>query len=129
LVFPNVYKEKMEFLTEGNVVVIEGTVREEEETKSIIAKEIYPLNDKLLKEINNIVIRINEEEINDEFLGRLKEFIEKNRSSKGRPIVIEAKLKDCFVKLQINPEYKLPVEGAVLRELQNLIPKDRIRIA
>ncbi|MEO2068625.1 MAG: DNA polymerase III subunit alpha [Desulfurobacteriaceae bacterium] len=126
LVFPNVYKEKMEFLTEGNVVVIEGTVREEEETKSIIAKEIYPLNDKLLKEINNIIIRINEEEINDEFLGRLKEFIEKNRSSKGRPIVIEAKLKDCFVKLQTHPDYTLPVDPAVLKELQGIIPKERI---
>ncbi|RUM42200.1 MAG: DNA polymerase III subunit alpha, partial [Desulfurobacterium sp.] len=128
LVFPNVYKEKMEQITEGNVVIIEGSVREEEESKSVIAKDIYPLNDKILSEVNNIVIKMYDEEITDEFLSTLKEFIEKNRSEKGKPVIIEAKLKDCFVKLQLHPDYSLPVEPEVFKELQRIIPKERITV-
>jgi DNA polymerase-3 subunit alpha len=128
LVFPNVFKEKMEQITEGNVVIIEGSVREEEESKSVIAKDIYPLNDRILGEVNNIVIKMYDEEITDEFLSALKEFIERNRSEKGKPVIIEAKLKDCFVKLQLHPDYSLPVEPEVFKELQRIIPKERITV-
>ncbi|WP_163327674.1 DNA polymerase III subunit alpha [Desulfurobacterium thermolithotrophum] len=128
LVFPNLYREKMEQITEGNVVVIEGSVREEEESKTIIAKDILPLNDEIVKDIRNITIKIYDEEIKDEFLYKLKEFIEKNRNGKGKPVIIEAKLKDCFVKLQLHPDYSLPIEPEVLKELQRLLPKERITI-
>ena len=128
LVFPNVFKEKMEQITEGNVVIIEGSVREEEESKSVIAKDIYPLNEKILGEVNNIVIKMYDEEITDEFLSALKEFIERNRSEKGNPVIIEAKLKDCFVKLQLHPDYSLPIEPEVFKELQRIIPKERITV-
>ena len=128
LVFPNVFKEKMEQITEGNVVIIEGSVREEEESKSVIAKDIYPLNEKILGEVNNIVIKMYDEEITDEFLSALKDFIERNRSEKGKPVIIEAKLKDCFVKLQLHPDYSLPVEPEVFKELQRIIPKERITV-
>jgi DNA polymerase-3 subunit alpha len=104
-------------------------VREEEESKSVIAKEIEQLDKELSKKVSTVVIRLSMEEITDDFLSKLKDFIVRNSSPQGKPVIVEAELPDCFVKLQINPEYRLPVEGVVLRELQRLIPKDRIRIA
>ncbi|WP_457678305.1 DNA polymerase III subunit alpha [Thermovibrio sp.] len=128
LVFPKLYKEKMELLTEGNVVVIRGSVREEEESKSVIAKEINYLKNALSDKVSNIVIRIKGEEITEKFLKRLRKFIEENSSSDGKEVIVEAELPDCFVKLQINPDYRLPFDREVLSKLQNLIPKERIRL-
>ncbi len=129
LVFPSLYKEVMELLTEGNVVLVKGVVREEEESKSIIAKEVAYLKDELSNKVNTIVLRLKGEEITDEFLKELREFIERNSSPAGKPLLVEAELPDCFVKLQINPDYRLPVDREVLKELGKLIPKERIRIA
>ncbi|MEO2066443.1 MAG: OB-fold nucleic acid binding domain-containing protein, partial [Desulfurobacteriaceae bacterium] len=129
LVFPNLYREVMELLTEGNVVLIKGAVREEEESKSVIAKEISYLKDEIGSKVNTIVLRLKGEEVTDQFLKELKRFIEENSSPQGKPLIVEAELPDCFVKLQINPDYRLPIDREVLRGLQKLLPKERIRIA
>jgi DNA polymerase-3 subunit alpha len=76
-----------------------------------------------------VVIRLRAEEITDSFLEELKAFIEKNSTPDGKPVMVEVELPDCFVKLQLNPDYRLPVDREVLRGLQSLIPKERIRIA
>ena len=129
LVFPNIYKETMELLTEGNVVVIEGTVREEEENKSVIAKSIQPLTKEAFEKINEIIIKLDEDDFTDNFLHKLKTTIEKFSTSRGKPVVIEAKLKDCFVKLQLHPDFYLPLDTQVFNELSKLIPKEKISVA
>jgi len=129
LVFPNLYREVAELLTEGNVVVVKGAVREEEESKNVIAKEVTYLREALSSRASNIVIKLKGEEITDELLDELKRFIEESSTPDGKPVVVEAELPDCFVKLQINPDYRLPIDREVLRGLQRLIPKERIRIA
>ncbi len=128
LVFPSLYKEVSHYLTEGNVVSVKGVIREEEESKSIIAKEIIPLRELLSQKANSITIKLKGEEITEELLNSIKELIEKHSSPKGKEVIIEAELPDCFVKLQLPPDYLLPVEGKVLNELQKLIPKERIRL-
>jgi DNA polymerase-3 subunit alpha len=128
LVFPNLYKEKMELLTEGNVIVVEGEVREEEESNSIIAKDIFTLNEKIFSDVKEIAIRLYDEEITDELLEKLKNFVKEYGSPKGKPVIIEAKLKDCFVKLQLHPDYSLPVSAEVLKGLKKILPAERISI-
>ncbi len=128
LVFPNVYREKMELITEGNVVVIEGAVREEEESKSVIVREIYPLNEEVFSNVNQITVKLLSEEITDEFLSRLKEFLDKHRVPNGKPVVFETRFKECFVKLQLHPDYSLPLDAQVLRKLGKLVPKERISV-
>jgi len=129
LVFPNVYKEISALLTEGSTVVVRGVVKEEEESKSVRAKEVFPLKEAIAEKVSSIVIKLETQEITDSFLGKLKKFIKENSAPNGKPIVVEAELPDCFVKLQLNPDYRLPVDREVLRGLQRLIPRERIRIA
>ncbi|ADU97463.1 DNA polymerase III subunit alpha [Thermovibrio ammonificans] len=128
LVFPSVFKEAGEHLTEGNIVVVKGSVREEEESKSVIAKEIVPLNREIVDKITEVSIKLKGEEITEELLKELHTFIQNHSSPDGKPVVVEAELPDCFVKLQIDPSLRLPVEPQVLRELGKLIPKERIKV-
>jgi DNA polymerase-3 subunit alpha len=129
LVFPNVFKETMELLTEGNVVVIEGSVREEEESKSVIAKNVEPLNRQVFEKVNQVVLKLTDEELTDNFLEELKKTLEKLSSPNGKPVVLEMKLRDCFVKLQLHPEFSLPIETQVFSELGKILPRERISVA
>ncbi|MEO2082804.1 MAG: OB-fold nucleic acid binding domain-containing protein, partial [Desulfurobacteriaceae bacterium] len=129
LVFPNVYKDAMELVTEGNLVVVEGVVREDEDSKVVVAKEISSISKEISESVETISLRLKEEQLSDEFLKELKGFIEKHSSPDGKEVVIEAELKDCFVKLQLHPDYRLPVDTDVLRGLQKLLKGGEIRVS
>ena len=128
LVFPNVYREVSELLTEGNLVAIRGQVREEEESKSVIAREIVSVREAVSGQVNEIVITIDGSQITEETLSRLRSFIEENSSPEGKPVVVEAELPDCFVKLQIDPDLKLPLEAHILKELQSSLNLKRVKV-
>jgi len=128
LVFPNVYKEASELLTEGNLVSIRGQVREEEESKSVIAREVSSLSDAISETKREIVLRLKGSEITEEFLKELRNFIEGNSSTKGKPVVIEAEFPECIAKLQIDPDMKLPIDTEVLNSLKSLLPSGEIKV-
>ncbi len=128
LVFPNVYREVSELLTEGNLIAIKGQVREEEESKSVIAREIVSVREAVSGQVNEIVITIEGNQISEETLTKLKSFIEENSSPNGKPVVVEAELPDCFVKLQIDPDLKLPLDAHILKELQNSLQLKKVKV-
>jgi DNA polymerase-3 subunit alpha len=131
LVFPKVYREVSELLTEGNVVVVKGRVRVEEESRSVVADEVKPITKEILSQSKHLTLKMKSEELTKENLQRLKEFIEAHRTSdseSGKPIVIEADLPDCVVKLQLDPRLLLPVEPEVLNQLYKIVPKERVKL-
>ncbi len=128
LVFPNVYREVSELLTEGNLIAIRGQVREEEESKSVIAREIVSVREAVSGQVNEIVITIEGNQISEETLTKLRSFIEENSSPDGKPVVVEAELPDCFVKLQIDPDLKLPLDAHILKELQNSLQLKKVKV-
>ncbi len=128
LVFPNVYREVSELLTEGNLIAIRGQVREEEESKSVIAREIVSVREAVSGQVNEIVITIDGSRITEETLSRLRSFIEENSSPDGKPVVVEAELPDCFVKLQIDPDLKLPLDAHILKTLQENLNLKKIKV-
>ena len=128
LVFPQVYRERMELITEGNVVVVEGEVRREEKENSVIVREISALSNKVLDDISAVMIRLHGNEITDALLERLRKVIQKNSSSKGKPVLIEARFPKCLVKLQLHPDFCIPVSAEVLKELSGVVPAERITV-
>ncbi|WP_456484946.1 DNA polymerase III subunit alpha [Desulfurobacterium sp.] len=128
LVFPNVFKESAELLTEGNVVIVKGTVREEEGSISIIAREIGRFEKKLSDVINRIVLKIDDTIFSEEFLERLKEFLKTNSSPDGKPVVIELETNGYIIQLQTHPDFAIPVNAAILRSLKKMIGEERIKI-
>ncbi|SNR73259.1 DNA polymerase III subunit alpha [Desulfurobacterium atlanticum] len=128
LVFPNVYKEISEILTEGNVVIIKGTVRKEEGTVSIIAKEIGRFEKKIAEVVNRIVLKIDGGKLDDQLLERLKSFLLENSSPDGKPVIIELKNNGYIIQLQTHPDFSVPIDAATIRGLKKLIGEKQIKI-
>jgi len=127
LVFPNVYAESMELLTEGNVVVIEGTVREEDD-KKIIARKIERLDSNVGLKINSILIKLNPNSIDEEFLKSLKQFLKRNGTDKGKPVIIEAEINGYVIRMQAHPDYNVEVDPAVIRELKKIVGNEKVSV-
>jgi len=127
LVFPNVYAESMELLTEGNVVVIEGTVREEDD-KKIIARKIERLDSNVGLKINSILIKLNPDNIDEEFLKSLKQFLKRNGTDKGKPVIIEAEINGYVIRMQAHPDYNVEVDPAVIRELKKIVGNEKVSV-
>ncbi len=128
LVFPNLYREVSGILTEGNLVAIKGQVREEDETKSVIAKEVDHLSSVISESTREVVLRMDSSQLTEDVLLDIKGFLEENSSPNGKPVVVEIEFPDCFAKLQIDPDLKLPLEGELLKQLQGLLPNGQIRV-
>ncbi len=127
LVFPNVYSESMELLTEGNVVVIEGTVREEDD-KKLIARKIERLDSNVGLRVNSILIRLRSENLNQDFLKSLKGFLRRNGTIEGKPVIIETEINGYVVRMQAHPDYNIPVDPAVIRELKRMVGSESISV-
>ncbi len=128
LVFPNIYKEVSELLTEGNLIAIKGQVREEEDSKNVIAREIVSVRDAVSEQTSEIVITLDSGQISEETLSNLRSFLEENSSPNGKPVVVEAELPDCFVKLQIDPDLRLPLDAHILKGLQETLHLKKIKV-
>jgi DNA polymerase-3 subunit alpha len=128
LVFPNLYKECSEFLNEGIIVVVEGTVREEEEEKVVIAKKVSPLDREVFENVKEIAVQLKEEDFREEILSSIKKVVEKHKSKNGKPLVFELHLKDCFAKLQAHPDFSIPLDARALSELKKVVPEGRVKM-
>ncbi len=129
LIFPDVYKGVTDIVTEGNVIVIEGFVRQEENIRTVIAKSVKEVNAELSNSVNQLVVKLSEDELNEDFLGKFRDYILKYKGERDlKPVVLDLKLSDCTVKIQTHPNYSLPLRPEVISELETIIPKERIEV-
>lgn len=136
VVFENVYTQSANSLIEDNIVLVEGrlSIREDEESVSIVASKIQNVDAKLettnnssvsartegIKKINNLEINITNlsEEVKDKLRGALKFFAgDRNNTA-------------LFI---LNGESKLPaggifLNGNTLNEIEEIVGKENCKI-
>ena len=136
VVFENVYTQSANSLIEDNIVLVEGrlSIREDEESVSIVASKIQNVDAKLeftndssvsartegIKKINNLEIDITNlsEEVKDKLRGALKFFAgDRNNTA-------------LFI---LNGESKLPaggifLNGNTLNEIEEIVGKENCKI-
>ncbi len=128
LVFPNIYREVSEILTEGNVIIVKGIARKEEGAVSVIAKEIGKFENKIAEVVNRIILKIDEKLFSNELLNKLHFFLSEKNSHDGKPVIIELTNNGYIIQLQTHPDFAIPVDAATIKNLKNLIGEERIKI-
>ncbi|PMP97636.1 MAG: DNA polymerase III subunit alpha, partial [Thermodesulfobacterium geofontis] len=103
LIFPDLYRQYMHILTEGNPLWVKGEVDKEEENTILLIEDLAELKDLKFFKNGKINILFPYEVINEEKLEYLKNFLIKEETSEsGLPIQLYLKYPDYLICFEIN---------------------------
>jgi DNA polymerase III, alpha subunit len=121
VLWSEIYEENKERLKEDELVVVRGTLVEDQETESlkIVAKEIYSVEDFLSSKIKYVRIKI-QRELTDKELESLHRAVIQCLSEKGAELLIECRLNGKSVLMQADPRYRLEPKAELYNLLRDL---------
>ena len=99
IVFPDLLKQKMSILKEGNMLWFKVEVDKEEENITLITEDVFEIQDVKKLQPESVELIIPAEEVNEENLSYLKDFFSKNE---GIPVKLGVKYPDCIVGFELN---------------------------
>ncbi len=129
VVFPGVYEEFREKISEDGVVVASGYIEEDVETESVklVAKELL-LPEEVPKNGNGyFTLVINEKDTKNGKLERLKELLDSHLSSEGLQVMFEVLGKDFRAVLNAPPDYRVVPSPGLINTLTNSL-KIKVRL-
>lgn len=114
--FPSTHAEVKNILTEGNMVMAEGTVEDSGGTLKILSHRITPLDALRKKLLDNIVITPNLEQLKQEDLSRFVDACKANKGEKELHFVIKVTGQDLRLvsekaKVAATPEFMSVLES------------------
>ncbi|MCI4459172.1 MAG: DNA polymerase III subunit alpha [Thermocrinis sp.] len=121
VLWPEIYEENKERLKDDELVVVHGTLVEDQETETlkIIAKEIYSVEEFLSNKIKYVRIKI-QRELTDKELESLYRAVSLCLSEKGAELLIECRLNGKSVLMQADPRYRLEPKTELYNLLRDL---------
>jgi DNA polymerase-3 subunit alpha len=121
VLWSEIYEENKERLKDDELVVVHGTLVEDQETETlkIIAKEIYSIEEFLSSKIKYVRIKI-QRELTDKELESLHRTVSQCLSEKGAELLIECRLNGKTVLMQADPRYRLEPKTELYNLLRDL---------
>lgn len=121
VLWSEIYEENKERLKEDELVVVRGTLVEDQETESlkIVAKEIYSIEDFLSSKIKYVRLKI-QRELTDKELEKLHRVVSLCLSEKGAGLLIECRLNGKSLLMQADPRYRLEPKAELYNLLRDL---------
>lgn len=121
VLWSEIYEENKERLKEDELVVVRGTLVEDQETESlkIVAKEIYSIEDFLSSKIKYVRLKI-QRELTDKELEKLHRVVSLCLSEKGVGLLIECRLNGKSLLMQADPRYRLEPKAELYNLLRDL---------
>lgn len=121
VLWSEIYEENKERLKEDELVVVRGTLVEDQETESlkIVAKEIYSIEDFLSSKIKYVRLKI-QRELTDKELEKLHRVVSLCLSEKGAELLIECRLNGKSLLMQADPRYRLEPKAELYNLLRDL---------
>jgi DNA polymerase-3 subunit alpha len=129
VLWPEIYEENKERLKDDELVVIHGTLVEDQETETlkIVAKEIYSIEEFLSSKIKYVRIKI-QRELTDKELESLHRAVSRCLSEKGAELLIECRLNGKSVLMQADPRYRLEPKTELYNLLRDLPVEVRLEL-
>jgi DNA polymerase-3 subunit alpha len=121
VLWSEIYEENKERLKDDELVVVHGTLVEDQETETlkIIAKEIYSIEEFLSSKVKYVRIKI-QRELTDKELESLHRTVSQCLSEKGAELLIECRLNGKTVLMQADPRYRLEPKTELYNLLRDL---------
>jgi DNA polymerase-3 subunit alpha len=121
VLWSEIYEENKERLKDDELVVVHGTLVEDQETETlkIVAKEIYSIEEFLSSKIKYVRIKI-QRELTDKELESLHRTVSQCLSEKGAELLIECRLNGKTVLMQADPRYRLEPKTELYNLLRDL---------
>jgi DNA polymerase-3 subunit alpha len=121
VLWSEIYEENKEKLKDDELVVVHGTLVEDQETETlkIVAKEIYSIEEFLSSKIKYVRIKI-QRELTDKELESLHRTVSQCLSEKGAELLIECRLNGKTVLMQADPRYRLEPKTELYNLLRDL---------
>jgi DNA polymerase-3 subunit alpha len=121
VLWSEIYEENKERLKEDELVVVRGTLVEDQETESlkVVAKEIYSIEDFLSSKIKYVRLKI-QRELTDKELESLHRAVSLCLSEKGAELLIECRINGKSLLMQADPRYRLEPKAELYNLLRDL---------
>ncbi|MFZ8861712.1 MAG: OB-fold nucleic acid binding domain-containing protein, partial [Thermocrinis sp.] len=129
VLWSEIYEENKERLKDDELVVVHGTLVEDQETETlkIVAKEIYSIEEFLSSKIKYVRIKI-QRELTDKELESLHRAVSQCLSEKGAELLIECRLNGKTVLMQADPRYRLEPKTELYNLLRDLPVEIRLEL-
>ncbi len=128
LIFPNVFSQVSELISEGSAVAVEGEVKQEENGVSVIARHVRLLEKEISEGVSEVVIKLSSDDLKEDKLSELKKLLKEHNSLNGKPVVIEIKSSGYEARLLTHREFHIPVEAALMRKLKRFLGEGKVQV-
>ena len=126
VVFPNLYKQKMQHFEEDKILLVNGKCSINEENFSIVADEIFDIEEALDRLIESLQININTELISEESVDCLIDIFSSN---KGKiPVFFLAENTVSSTHIKAGEDYCVKITPKFVDKLNDLIGPDCLKI-
>ncbi|MGA1845562.1 DNA polymerase III subunit alpha [Deferribacter abyssi] len=127
VVFPKLYKEHVRHLDEDSIIIVKGTVNFKEDEYSIVAEEIYHIEEAFDKLISAIKVKINATGFNENLCNELKKVIISEKGEKPVYFEVEVQSKGK-VLIKASDEYRVSPKLGLFRQLDSLLGDNRYSV-
>ncbi len=127
LVFPDLYKEKMDLIKESIPLWFKGELDIEEETYTFLVEDLKPLEDLSFFKEGHLKLYLRSEVLKEEGLVQIKDMLENYQEAAfSLPLKIVLRYPDCMVYFEPNG-YKFPLNLSFIDLFINSYPEVNLR--
>ena len=124
-VFSEVLQKSRDIIKNGNPVLVIGKLREKEGRVKILADDIIPLQEAVVKLSGGIRLDFKLENINDRQISQLETFFEMNHRDNGIPIFINIETDKQNVNLMMQ-KFRLQPDKRIITELEQIVGNQNV---
>ncbi|MEZ0344580.1 MAG: DNA polymerase III subunit alpha [Caldimicrobium sp.] len=127
LIFPDIYKEKMDLIKESSILWFKGELDIEEETYTFLVEDLKPVEDLSFFREGNFKLFLRNDRIEEENLFKIKDMLKDyQENAPSLPLRIVLLYPDCMVYFEPNG-YKFPLNLSFLDLFLSSYPEINLR--
>jgi DNA polymerase-3 subunit alpha len=120
VLFPRVFERNIRFLEEDRIILIKGKFSDSNDKQSVLADEIYDINDAMDKMVSSVVIKLNMVGFTEERLMELKRIL--LEFSGNAPVFLEIKKPTKYkVNISLSEGYKVRPCYSLFKQLDSFL--------
>ncbi|MGA1861989.1 DNA polymerase III subunit alpha [Deferribacter thermophilus] len=127
VVFPKLYKENVRHFVEDAIIIVKGVVNYKDDTYSIVADEIYGIEEAFIKLIDGIKLKITATGFNKNLCEEIKSVVYREKGDKKLIFEVYVPAKGKVI-MEADEDFKVSPTLAFFKQIDNILGENRYEV-
>lgn len=124
-VFSELLYKKRDILKNGNAVLIIGRIREKENRLKLVAEDIFPLTEAVVRLSGGLRINLSLDDFDERKLQQMKTLFEMNHRENGIPVYVSIEIEEQVVNLMMQ-KYRIQPDKRIIMDLEKIVGNQNV---